>query len=964
MSVLYSNNAISSLASAITSTTATSLTLATGTGTLFPSPTGGNFFYATLVNGASMEIVQVTAVSGDTFTIVRGQDGTTAQTFPSGTAVQIYITKAMLDQLKIDAVAAGYPGTFTTISASGQLTLTNASGYNLYASGAAPNYFAGAVGVGNAPYAGNSFQVSKNITGASNSSCVSIGGTIQSDVTGIAYGAGSYLSTAAASFTLGALKHFSAAQNTIGAGSTVTNQYGFSAETSLTGATNNFGFYSNIASGTNRWNFYAAGTASNYFAGQLGVGVVAGAANEFQIGGTLPSSSAISRGVNSNGTIPSTTTNQAVGYLSNLSTAAASFTLTTLQHFNATQSTIGSGSTVTGQYGFFADSTLTGATNNYGFYSNIASGTGRYNFYAAGTADNAFFGSVGIGGAPAAGKNVVSYKAMTGGAGYAYAFNNESVINSDTTAEASSFQSFVSTQAAAFTLAQLRHFKAYQNTIGSGSTVTNQHGFFADPSLTGATNNYGFYSNIASATGAWNFYAAGTASNYFAGAVGVGGTLAAGVTLNIGKSITGATQAYGVVEQGQVQSDVTAGANLFSTNLTTAVAAFTLNNARHFQASQGAIGSGSAVNNQYGFYADSTLTGATNNYGFYSNIASATGAWNFYAAGTASNYFAGSVGIGVSPIAGQSFSVAKQITGGVYSMGVRSVGTIQSDVTTQARAFDSGVGTAAASFTLGSLVHYYASPAAFGSGSTVTNQFGFNVETTLTGATNNYGFYSNIASGTGRWNFYAAGTADNYFAGNIYLGNTATNANFYNSKLITGAVNSYGFRLVATGDSTVTSNLYGYSSALSTTASAYTLASLSNFIAFGGTTGAGSTLTNQYGYSVDTSLTGATNNYGFYSNIASGTGRYNFYAAGSAANYFAGDLTIYGGTAVPAGGTAGVGYKFSSTSNLGVFFGSGAPTLSAAQGSLYVRTDGSSTSTRLYVNTNGSTTWTNVTTAA
>lgn len=74
--------------------------------------------------------------------------------------------------------------------------------------------------------------------------------------------------------------------------------------------------------------------------------------------------------------------------------------------------------------------------------------------------------------------------------------------------------------------------------------------------------------------------------------------------------------------------------------------------------------------------------------------------------------------------------------------------------------------------------------------------------------------------------------------------------------------------------------------------------------------------------------------------------------------------TILDGTAIPAGGTAGSGYKFSSTANFGIFFGSGAPTLSAAQGSLYLRSDGSSTSTRLYVNTNGSTTWTNVTTAA
>jgi len=44
--------------------------------------------------------------------------------------------------------------------------------------------------------------------------------------------------------------------------------------------------------------------------------------------------------------------------------------------------------------------------------------------------------------------------------------------------------------------------------------------------------------------------------------------------------------------------------------------------------------------------------------------------------------------------------------------------------------------------------------------------------------------------------------------------------------------------------------------------------------------------------------------------------------------------------------------------------GSGAPTYSAAQGSMYLRTDGSSTSTRAYINTDGATTWTAVTTAA
>ena len=75
-----------------------------------------------------------------------------------------------------------------------------------------------------------------------------------------------------------------------------------------------------------------------------------------------------------------------------------------------------------------------------------------------------------------------------------------------------------------------------------------------------------------------------------------------------------------------------------------------------------------------------------------------------------------------------------------------------------------------------------------------------------------------------------------------------------------------------------------------------------------------------------------------------------------------GNVTADSGTAPVAGGAAS--FLATSTANLGIYFGSGAPTVSAAQGSLYLRTDGSSTSTRLYVNSSGSTTWVAVTTAS
>lgn len=78
----------------------------------------------------------------------------------------------------------------------------------------------------------------------------------------------------------------------------------------------------------------------------------------------------------------------------------------------------------------------------------------------------------------------------------------------------------------------------------------------------------------------------------------------------------------------------------------------------------------------------------------------------------------------------------------------------------------------------------------------------------------------------------------------------------------------------------------------------------------------------------------------------------------------AGALNFALNVATPAGGSAAASVRLGTTTALGVYFGSGAPTVSAAQGSLYMRTDGSSTSTRMYVNSDGGTTWVAVTTAS
>lgn len=57
----------------------------------------------------------------------------------------------------------------------------------------------------------------------------------------------------------------------------------------------------------------------------------------------------------------------------------------------------------------------------------------------------------------------------------------------------------------------------------SGSTITNQYGLLI-PSLTGATNNYGIYSNMADATNDWFIYANGTAKSVHNGEFRIGDT--------------------------------------------------------------------------------------------------------------------------------------------------------------------------------------------------------------------------------------------------------------------------------------------------------------------------------------------------------------------------------------------------------------------------------------------------------
>jgi hypothetical protein len=906
----------------------------------------------------------------------------------------------------------------------------------------------GSVGIGATSLGQFNLRISKNITGAATSYSTLNDGVVQSTVGTAIYNSTS-ASTAAASFTLNELRHFFAQQGTFGAGSTVTNQYGFLVDSSLTGATNNYGFYGAIASGTNRWNLYMAGTATNYLAGSLGIKKTAITAeldvlgnafitgslratgsfevrgNSFFTGSLIVSSSAVAAslqgsgsgvftvdgtvgrlfsvddslsgslfsvntsaglpvieafsnntvrigqygqqvfyvsqskvgigkenalngildvsgsttltgslsttstatfsgsvaigttvlttsnltvganitggvsayGVVANGVIQSDVTSNGHYFISSANTAASSFTLFNLYHFRAFKNTFGASSAVTNQFGFQVDSTLTGATNNYGFYGNLAAASNVWNLYMNGTANNYLAGALGIGATALTGWSLKVGKTITG-ATTAYGIYQNGTVQSDVTGTAYSNYSLSQTAASAFTLGTYVHYMAEQGTFGAGSSVTNQYGFFVQSNMTGATNDFGFYGNLAAGTNIWNLYMAGTAANYMAGSLGIGSTSLTGYNFRMAKNITGATVSINAGIEGQIQSDVTSQAFGVRVGLSTAATAFSVTDLFNFRATNASLGGGSSIGIQYGFaVADLTSGGA--NYAFESRVSAGTNKYGLYFSGDANNYLAGNLGIGTTSLTGRSLSVTKNITGAVTSYGILSNGTIQSDVTNAVRLFNSVAVTAAASFTLSSLVHYYAEQSTIGAGSAVTNQYGFYAESNLIGATNDYGFYGNLAAASNVWNLYMNGTANNYLAGALGIGSTSlTNVNLIYNKTITGAVTSYGiFGTSIVGADVTTAARYNGTS-VSTAASAFTLTELTHYYAGQGTFGAGSTVTNQYGFYAQSSIQSATNNYGFFGNIPSGANRWNLYMNGTAANYMAGNLGL--GTITPA----------------------------------------------------------------
>jgi hypothetical protein len=117
----YSNDATDTLASSIDNSV-TSLTLNDAS----KFPTSGLFSIK-----IGSEIMKVTGVSSNTFTVVRGQEGTTAASHTGGDTVRHVLTKRSLDQLSLDQISVGAYSALPTENKAGRLFIPT-DGYGVF----------------------------------------------------------------------------------------------------------------------------------------------------------------------------------------------------------------------------------------------------------------------------------------------------------------------------------------------------------------------------------------------------------------------------------------------------------------------------------------------------------------------------------------------------------------------------------------------------------------------------------------------------------------------------------------------------------------------------------------------------------------------------------------------------------------------------------------------------------------
>ena len=167
----------------------------------------------------------------------------------------------------------------------------------------------------------------------------------------------------------------------------------------------------------------------------------------------------------------------------------------------------------------------------------------------------------------------------------------------------------------------------------------------------------------------------------------------------------------------------------------------------------------------------SQLTGLPATYG-NANVVANIAALGSNPVSTTGNITGGKSGIGSAVLVNAIQTIGSNITGSSTSYGIYNAPVIQSDVTNTAH-YNYALPSVAANVTISNIRGYHVAATAWGANSTVATQAGFSVGSGLgvtSAAATNYAFQSlvNIGNTTANnYAFYAGGTANSYFNGNI-----------------------------------------------------------------------------------------------------------------------------------------------------------------------------------------------------
>lgn len=607
----------------------------------------------------------------------------------------------------------------------------------------------GNVGVGYTGAATHRLGVSGAISGAGTNIVVLAAGTAQPEVSQV-HGFFSQPGTAPTA-SLSSLLHYIAVGSAF-PGPVVT-QIGYQADSTMVHASFNYGFVGNIPSGPNRWNCFMAGGADNYFAGNVGVGV------------------------------------QYPAYKLHVSGAIAA-----PPGNRVAPSYIFSGSPTSGIFSPAANA--------------IAISTSEVERLRVRSS-----GGIGIGSAGADNWAIYVQREV------AQAGGSIAVLPSVTASATTVYGTFsrVGVSAGANVGTLYHHFVTDDQSVRVGSVQT-QVGFHASSAFTLAAYTYGFRSDIPRGPNRWGFYAHGNADNYFAGNVGIAtttpsyaldvngvlraGSLTDGTTTKTMTEVLALGSAKSLGELQDVRPSSTdapwqhnaplayqstgAGAPQWR-SLENSGDLLVPSNFRDLQYDANSLGhhikSSAPLSSPVfsGVVGIGTGSGGAGSYApglaFSSDVG--TGVQQIGGAGRLSLVAAGhealrvnshgGVGIGYAGSANHRLGVSGPIAGTGANMIALLAGTAQPAVTLLYGALSQPALASGAA--LEKVNHFVASQGVYAG--SVAEQSGFVADSSLLSANLNYGFRGTINAGTGRWNCYMSGTADNFFQGKVGIG-TAT----------------------------------------------------------------------------------------------------------------------------------------------------------------------------------------------